>query len=224
MVVLTVCVNYAEELKKTLPRFDNYEVLVISDKKDTATKEVVENNNQTLFTTNVFYENGASFNKGGAMAEAYELYIRDTAEWVCVFDADILMPKQWDENLNLQIGNLYGSPRYQANNIQDEYSQELQKINDPEKAMPGYFWIFHETDENIPKYPMPVFTSWQHAGNYDTVFKDRWKEENRINLDLNLVHLGVPAVNWWGRGNIKAMQEMKKNRKKYKGYKHEVII
>lgn len=219
MIGITVSVGYAEELAQTLPVWleSMLHIVVITDTKDKETERVGNffSNRVECLKTDSFYENGATFNKGKALDGAYRALLSTlpVKSWVCIFDADILPPKDWFEQLPpLEIGNLYGAKRWQNGEV---------LIPDPPYEMPGYFWIFHTDDPHLPKNP--TFTSWKHAGNYDTVFKDNWPAAHRIKLDLKLNHIGQPGKNWWGKGNEHKMQEMYRERLAKRGYQHERV-
>jgi len=216
MIGITVSVGYADKLRQTLLTWQKGLdlVYVITDDNDNDTAEVAEVIEAVTHRTSVFYDNGATFNKGGAMDELIKFFpVMEYSGWVCVFDADILPPVNWHECMStLEVGNLYGAPRYQDG---------VKYIPDPPYEMPGYFWIFHTDDPHLPHNP--TFTSWKHAGNYDTVFKDNWPAEKRVKLPLRLNHIGQPGRNWWGIGNEGKMKDMYMERAIKRGYEHERV-
>ena len=162
--------------------------------------------------TDLFYADGAAFNKGRALDWAFA-GADIKGEWVCIFDADIIPPDDWAAGMStLQVGTLYGAPRLQDGKF---------PIPDPPYEMPGYFWLFHTSDPHLPRNP--TFTSWHHAGNYDTVFKDCWPAERRVKLPFWLNHIGAPGRNWFGLGNEQRMAEMYRQRAAKGGYRHEAV-
>lgn len=108
---ITVCVNYSDILAITLQNnvkhFDR--TVVITDSKDIKTQDLCqEYPNVDVYITDAFYANGAKFNKGLAMEQGLDYLGRDG--WICIWDADIVMP----DNLDLsqcKIGNLYSPHR-----------------------------------------------------------------------------------------------------------------
>jgi hypothetical protein len=204
---LTVSVNYSYELSLTLPRWKRFceRIIVASSEADTDTAAVVAGiPGCDLFRTDVFYANGATFNKGAALEQARRQLRADG--WVFVFDADILPPTVIPWELMVP-GNLYGCRRL---------NQTGQTIR--EGGLPGYFWMFHSSD---PVLTEPWFTSWKHAGCYDSEFERRWQREKRICLPFNVSHIGQHGQNWWGKGNIEAMREMERLRREKRSIEHE---
>ena len=215
MIGLTVCVNYAAELAVTLPVWrDSLESLVvvtIADDRDTM--QLCLRAGVGVYRTDAFTRDGAAFNKGRAMNEAIGSMLT-RPQWLCVFDADILPPADWRAaTAGIEAGNLYGAARWQDG---------ITPISDPPDEMPGFFWLFHTRDLHLPRDP--TFTSWQHAGNFDTVFKDHWPPANRIKLSIRLNHLGQPGQHWHGRGNRQKMLDMYAERERRGGdWRHEAI-
>lgn len=205
---LTVSVNYAAELKQGLPAWRKIcdRIVVVTDTKDTDTPAVASENKCETFRTDVFYENGATFNKGSALEQA-----RHTIQpgWVIVFDADIIGPPElpWDM---MVPGYLYGARRQLENGvILREYE------------WPGFFWAFHTSDHHLPN---PWWTGWKHAGCYDSVFERNWPRDDKVRLPLVLLHVGSPGRNWHGKGNRDGMEQMFAERRKHGGsWQHEAI-
>jgi hypothetical protein len=109
-----VCVNYSDFLSHTLPstknQFDN--LVVVTDLKDLETKKLCEYYNVKCIQTDVFYENGDTFNKGKGINEG--LRHLDQNGWVLHIDADIYLPPQTRtilENLPLDSSKIYGADR-----------------------------------------------------------------------------------------------------------------
>ena len=205
---LTISVGFSVELSQTLPRWKRFcdRIVVATDASDRDTWRVVESiPGCDLHRTDVLYANGASFNKGAALEEARHRLHGDG--WVLVFDADILPPDviPWDM---LVPGNLYGAPRM---------GDRGQLI--PDGGLPGYFWMFHQSDPVLRESPW--FSSWKHAGCYDSVFERRWPREKRIRLPFTVTHLGETGTHWWGRGKTQAMLDMLAERKVKRSYEHE---
>jgi len=212
MIGLTVCVNYSDYLSQTLEVWSGSlsEIIVITDLQDWQTVQVAQKfGNVSTFSTDRFYENGASFNKAGAMNQAIET-VRGEDDFICIFDSDILPPMDWKNQLpRLDKNMLYGAHRWEKG----------ERLN--EKEFPGYFWIFHLQGQRIPKRPNPMFTEWKHAGGFDSDFQSLWPRHERIRLDIRLLHLGTNGQNWWGRGTSHKMKEMYQKRREVGTYDHE---
>lgn len=223
---MTVCVNYADLLAKSIDRWlegcESLTVVTLPHDRDThelcwprmdATKKL------SVFSTTAFTRDGASFNKGRAMEQA--LGNVPWEDWILFFDADILPPADWLDQLrrmNLKPGKLYGSWRWQ-----DRLNG--QRIRDRE--YPGYFQLIHSSDPRAQDRPL-FDTSFLHAGNYDTVFQNRWGDggdgPHKERLPLRLVHLGSLG-NWWGRGPdaMAKLGRMYAERRRRGGWQHERI-
>ena len=224
---LTVSVGYAVELALVLPAWLEglARVFVVTAPDDEATLAVCSSAGPAVvpIVTDAFTRNDASFDKGGALAEAYR-GIQWAGEWRLLFDADILPPRRWAGALDgAECGNLYGAPRYQCDDLGDIPRADLRRIPDPADEMPGFFWLFHKDDPHLPGPDAPMFSSWKHAGCYDTEFKARWCADSRRRLDIRLLHLGAPGRNWWGVGEGTKMATMYQERRERGGYQHERI-
>ncbi|WP_254562122.1 glycosyltransferase [Dyadobacter diqingensis] len=111
---LTVCVNYADFFEQTgranLGVFDKF--VVVTDLADTEVSALCEEFGYFLVKTDVFYENGASFNKYAGINEGLK-HIDDDA-WVLFVDSDIVLQpdtKRVLTELNLDESFLYGFDR-----------------------------------------------------------------------------------------------------------------
>lgn len=205
-----VSVDYSAELAKALPLWmpGLSTLTVITDLKDEATVAVAAAHNATLFRTDAFTRNGATFNKGLAMAEAYAA--ASPQDWVLLFDADITPETEWALKLKwVQIGYLYG-----CNRIDDAGK----KIKDDTHGY-GFFQLFHSQDPIATG--TPVFeTCWQHGGNYDSAIMLRWRNAGRLApaLPIRLTHAGIgPSENWFGRGKVGEFRAMQQERRRRGG-------
>ena len=111
---VTVCVNYADFFEQTGAAnrgiFDKF--VVVTDKKDTEVSELCKQFGYDCIQTDVFYEDGATFNKYAGINEGLKLI--DSDAWVCFIDSDIVLQKDTRrvlENLGLIGSNLYGIDR-----------------------------------------------------------------------------------------------------------------
>lgn len=197
---LTVCVEYDDLLAITLPRAARHfeQILVVSSPDDLATAHLVARIPEaTLFQTDAFYRYGASFNKGLAVEEGFEVLGREG--WICVFDADVLMPAEMDLR-GIKPGYLY-SPRRRICAHLTEWNAEIDwtvypQFGDCEHA--GYFQLFHAEDPVLQTRPW-YGTHWVHAGGCDSDFQAKWPSAQRIWLPFHVLHIGPVAENWMGR-------------------------
>ena len=197
---IVVSVGFDDLLSITLPRNARHvdEVLVVTHPDDQKTKQVAKRvSNARIFETDAFYRDGASFNKGLALAEAYEAL--PARGWILSWDADTLWPDQF--NLpELQIGRLYGAQRVILNNPKlwnPDYSWQSHRAH-VDKELAGYFQLFHASDPALAVKPW-FRTHYQHAGGFDGEFQGRWHERSKAWLPFKVLHLGAIDSNWAGR-------------------------
>lgn len=208
MRAVIVCVDYWDYLKITLPLNSDHfdEVVIITSPRDEKTIQTVEeiwDNHYTLLLTDLFYEEGAVFNKWKALEWGLDQVGRDG--WLCLLDADIVLPPVhvWDfRKLDLVTGNLY-TPRRRMNPGFDvpphtEWAQRFQ-LHRNEQEFAGYCQVFHASDPTLPSPPPWHETNWKHAGGADSFFQARWKPENKIRPPFECLHLGEAGRNWCGR-------------------------
>lgn len=220
---LVPSVSYSDYLEKSIDiwKANLNRVLVITTPTDHATIELAICNGCDLFETNVFFEKGAMFNKGAAIAQGFQHLEQhanaehcDPLDWILFFDADVIPPKnirEMIEEAQPKKGKLYGAHRL------DENSQRI-----PDNQVAGYFFLFHISDANVQQRPV-VDIHWNNASAYDTTFEERWKSRDKIFLPIELIHQGPVNTNWCGRGNDESMQKLLAMRKHRGGWRHEKI-
>lgn len=211
---LVVSVGYSEELSRSIDRWISglSSLVVVTSYADTKTQSLCADRGCRVHVTDVFYADGAVFNKGRAIAEAVDKF--DMSDWCLLFDADVIPPADWKEQLlshRPKPGMLYGVRR-------------LQEGGDllPDQTPAGYFLLFHGSDAQAKIRPL-VDAHWTNAGNYDSTFLWRWPRFSWL-PSPTLIHTGECGVNWCGRGNDEAMKTLREERKRRHGsYAHEVI-
>lgn len=200
---ITICVHYDDFLAVTIPRIVQHvsELLVVTTPTDQRTIDLVAKYPQArTYQTDAFYRGGASFNKGLAMEEGFDQLGR--SGWILILDADILLPEHIP-SLSLAIGNMYTPVR---RIMQDVDGLLAPPTIDP-KALPlrnekgnfGYFQLFHAHDPVIRNKRPWYQTDWVHAGGADSVFEKQWKPGNKRRPPFEVIHLGNPDENWYGR-------------------------
>lgn len=203
----TVCVDYADLLARSLKLWHTGldRLIVITSTADTATQKLCRKHNVETHVTDIFYANGAHFNKGAALSEcAAASGIRDSADWILTFDADIVPPDDWRAAVERSMpvpSMLYGTRRF----WQPETAEHL--VVDQTKKMPqswvlGFFMLFHANDPHLPAGSL-FDLHWPHAGNFDTIFCRRWPKQNQVILPIKMIHLGDERKNWCGRAASK---------------------
>jgi len=212
MRAITVCVEYDDLLRLTLPRLLSHFdwLLVATSPADVGTQYLVaqmaaaamaagEPRPVQLHVTDAFTRGGAVFNKGLAIEEGFDLLGREG--WLCVVDADIVLPPLIPHPSSLIPGCLYGPARRRmcvdpaAWDGGDDWSG-YPAVQDCELA--GFLQLFHASDPALRGRPW-YGTDWRHAGGCDSVFQAKWPAERRIRLPFEVLHLGPDGINWHGR-------------------------
>ena len=222
---LTVCVDFADMLEKSIARWLTglHTLTVVTSPADTATKALCAKfPSVQVVETNIYYQGGASFNKGAAISQAAARLPWE--DWILLFDADILPALDWHaalENLKLAPGQLYGAQRVQCLDMDKMDDGPTEPIADPRPA--GYFFLFHASDPEVQQRSL-VDLDWMHAGNYDSMFYERWFP-GRVNMleTPRLIHLGKRWAHWWGHGRTGMMQAMMEERSRREDWLHERI-
>jgi hypothetical protein len=225
---IVVCVDCSDLLRKSLQRWHVGldRLVVVTSTRDVKTHALCDRLNVEMHQTDVFYANGASFNKGAAMSEAVlAKRLREGADWLMTFDADIVPPEDWRdkvERAGLQPGNIYGAYRYMAPEDTEDFRVDG-RPRMPQGWVIGFFVAFHASDPMLPPADHPLFDiHWPHAGNYDTIFCRRWRRSNQFLLpDLKLIHLGEERQNWTGRFNGKELKEVLARRRSNEDWDRE---
>lgn len=111
---VTVCVDYADILKLTIPfnrhLFDKW--VIVTAPHDKETQDLCKYYKIHHIVTDKFYENGDAFNKGKAINEGFKELRR--TDWVLHLDADIILPanfRQICKEDQLQKDAIYGIDR-----------------------------------------------------------------------------------------------------------------
>ncbi len=199
-----VCVEFSDLLAITLPRNAHHfnHITVITDFSDNATERVVASvPNAGIHKTNDFYQHGAAFNKGAAIESALNWSIQCEG-WLCIMDADILLPPH--ANLSGAIpGKLY-TPRRRILADPSRWREwvdsdwcELPLNRDEEWA--GYFQLFHAGDAALVEREHWYDPGYSHAGVSDSLFAEYWPRANRARPPFEVLHLGEDGKNWCGR-------------------------
>lgn len=202
---LTISVGYATELAITLPRNMRHftEILVVTSPKDEATQAVARSvPGVRLLITSVFTEPGSNgvvprFNKGRAMNAGFDALGRDN--WLCVLDADILLPDSLPLD-RLKPTHLHGARRRileDASAWTPDLDWSTCPIRQDGGAPIGYLQIFHaDAIRDKVLWYEPTFT---HAGGGDAYFMSHWPRNRWASLPMECLHLGPCDRHWFGR-------------------------
>jgi hypothetical protein len=195
-----VSVEFDDLLAITLPKNARHfeRILVVTSPEDEATRAVAARvPNAQTYSTDAFCRHGASFNKGLAFEEGFDVLGREG--WLVAWDADVVMPDEMDL-AGIEIGHLYSPRRRMCRNLADYRGQtdwtRWPVQGDREHA--GYFQLFHALDPVLRERPW-YGIDWKHAGGSDSDFQAKWPKRKRRRLPFEVLHLGVEHLNWHGR-------------------------
>lgn len=203
MRAFIVAVNYNDLLSITLPynRHHFTEVNLITDLKGVESlSPIAKQYDCQLLATDVFYENGAVFNKWVALEKF--LSIQGRHGWIVLMDADILWPKEIPA-YDLICGNLYTPRRRIWPDVTVPHPSEmfwstLHRHRNEEFA--GWTQIFHGDDPHLGNPPWHEI-NWKHAGGADSFFQRKWPAEHKLRPPFECLHLGPTGQNWCGRAS-----------------------
>lgn len=196
---ILVSVDYHDYLEHTLDynRHHFEEVMVVTTFEDQKTIDLAHKYNCWAYRTNAFYRDGAAFNKYAGMNEGLQRLAANKSFWLCVMDADILLPEKIDWTF-LETMRLYTPLRRMMpgfhNHVPPEHLWWQFPIHPQQKEWAGYCHIFH-TQGKIPQYP----DNWKHAGGADSEFQARWDTYHKFRPSWTCLHLGENRKNWGGR-------------------------
>lgn len=211
-VAFIVCVEYDDLLAITLPhnRQHFHHVVIVTTPEDKRTQEVCVANDATCLTTRVFYERGATFNKGAALERAFEFYgIKRRIEdrWVVVLDADILIPQGITSFTEGWHPDALYTPRRKI--IGNAFIREFIKcrmvpysrfvVSEPIEEHAGYFQAFHSACCFLAARRTWYPTNWTSCGGCDSEFARYWPKGCQHRPAFEVIHLGDDEKNWCGR-------------------------
>lgn len=218
------CINYGDFLEHTLPENLQHldRIVVITTKEDKHTQAICDKFSVDCFDTDVFYDDGDSFNKGRGINLGLAHLRHD--DWLLHMDADIMLPHRFRNMLQrakLNPKNIYGADRANVFGYENWLENKAKTIpqfqyrylvNKPKEfklgsrllhkeygyCPIGYFQLWHSTENR--KYPIH-HGSAEHA---DVLFSVQWPRANRILLpELFVFHLDSEeakmGANWKGR-------------------------
>lgn len=201
MLVITVSVDYVDILEYVYT-FNQSEIsqldwYIITSPDDIDTRLFCEKNRIQYYITNLFYINGAKFNKAGAIND-FILSRNTIPDWILLLDSDIILSesiREFNKISNKQNNCLYGCKRNLYTSMKDHQSLKHTKDNYP---FLGYFQLFHK--DNIKSYldkGQGFLTETRNSAFYDKEFAQRFDKKHLLSTTVD--HLGEVAVNWDGR-------------------------
>lgn len=222
---LVVCVGFSDILAYTLPNnkslFNN--LVVVTDTKDTDTERLCHIYNVKCVKTDIFYKEGAKFDKGAGINEGLKYLDLDGFVWL--WDADIwIHPHSMKQlkKIHLNPQHLYGCDRILIESFKDwtEFIQMPDVFKDDWMLhlsnykigsrltfhWQGEHWhclgftqIFNPKGSDIYNYP-----SNTDASQSDLIFSSLWHRSRRTFLpEIIVVHLeegeSMTGKTWKGR-------------------------
>lgn len=225
---IIICVNYSDFLAHTLPNNKQHldKIIVVTDTKDTATKNLCTMYNIECLQTDVFYENGEKFNKGKGINAGLDKLSK--LDWVVTIDADIWLSPHTRgvlDNRHLDPEAIYGIDRMMCHGhtnwinflenpraINEQYylvqannfpvGSRVAHYNQSDGWFPiGFFQLWNPKKSNIHKYPI----EWDGADHYDVVFAKTFPRGKRYLIpETYVIYLDSETnkemgMNWKGR-------------------------
>jgi hypothetical protein len=223
---IIVAVDYDDLLAVTLPynrhHFD--EVHLVTDSKSfPKIADYLYLDRVEIWTTDLFYSDGAKFNKWRALEWGLDRMGR--TGWICSMDADVLWPREvkvdiFGQSLRfgmtdgrgdliLHRGQLMAPLRRMApwplhNSVGECFAVMSEKdwgmfpIHRNVNEWAGYTQVFHADDPVLGPAPWHE-VDWTHAGGADSLFQRKWSPWNKVRPNWEVLHLGEPGINWYGR-------------------------
>ncbi len=221
---VTVSVDYSDFLGVTIPHnrahFDD--MVVVTAPRDVATQQLCVENHVGLAVTDVFYQQGARFNKGAGLNAGLQLAnIRAKAgplEWVAIMDADTYVPPEVD--LRATVDTLdkewfYGCERTLVPTWEDyqlvlaDPARADKELTSPRGFGFGWFQLFH-WDSAVIKgcapgqwYPQSIDCTecdWRMMVKWGNLINDYQDAEGKVGkLPFKAINLGKDGENHGGR-------------------------
>lgn len=209
--MLVTSVNYGDCLRETIPH--NVEICdkiyLVTSQKDILSQEICARfpDKVKCIVSDVFFENGAIFNKGKGLNLAFKA--AEKKDWLLISDADILLPT----NLKDMIADirdkdaLYGINRIiikEKHNLETAKRVSLKAtyIGKPYELsrmhpIRGYFQLFHT--KSMYYRNKGYRTDIPTAASSDLSFSHQWPKNKSFCFKADCIHLGQNAQNWEGR-------------------------
>lgn len=199
--VIIISTNYNDYLLLSLSYnkkiFEN--ITVVTSPDDLMCQEICKKFGVRCLRTDIMYQNGDKFNKGKAIN--FGINSIENPDLILLLDSDIIVTKEIDLS-KLDDEALYTSSRWICKTYQkledwkenkNQFERVFQRDND--KGW-GFFQLFNR-NLKIVSNPNPFPETSQNAAMSDLMFRDKFT--NRKSIEIDVIHLGDPSVNWNGR-------------------------
>jgi len=192
-VVITVCVNYWDFLRQTLPytlRHAKHVYVVTTPDFEYGDATIHPDDDVTVLMTPVFYDN-AAFNKAGAVRSVQTMVHKQYPDdWILLLDADIVIPDECVIPSSLDRQTMYGAERV------DFSTPEEYAANTPSATYSvmyaGYFQLYFDKSKLYGMHS-------NDASGCDMDFASSFPARKMLRLPVPLKHLGCHTKNWKGR-------------------------
>lgn len=196
IVAVCICIDYSDFLAETLPHnrplFTNY--YIITESRDTKTIELAKAYDCEVIITTKTKEKGATFNKGGLIYDAQHL-IHPTfpTAWIVKLDADIYLPSNLWESINLNSLNkngIYGLIRHVYKSRDDYEKKNASSIDHNKDGVTGYFQLYWNKMKYYPEWSA-------NCSRCDLTFMSKFSIKHTF--PVACIHFGEKHSNWNGR-------------------------
>jgi hypothetical protein len=204
---IMVCVDFADILGVTLPRNRHHfkEAWVVTAPDDPVTMMYDWGGKDGLhcLVTDLFYQDGAIFNKWRALEWALDRMGR--TGWICNMDCDVVWPKEisWPEHfcpgmLLSPLRRMCPVEFARPDVLDDPKLWQQFGIHRNVAEWAGYSQIFHTSDPRLGPPPWHEI-DWTHAGGADSFFQRKWPPALKLRPSWECLHIGPAGENWMGR-------------------------
>lgn len=191
----TVCVNYSDYLKITLPLNRKYfqTFVVVTEESDTQTIELARHYDCTIIQVDAGLKkaDGATFNLSGMVYEAQKfLHSTYPHDWICKLDADVAVNEKFLalNTAALDARAIYGASREIFEKVTDTHG--VLGIHESDCIL-GFFQLYWDKTKYYPKWS-------NNCSECDMNFMRHFTRRFTLK-DLVCRHFGPTCTNWDGR-------------------------
>lgn len=223
--VISVCVNYTDYFSYTFAFNRKYPLLeenltIITTTQDEVTEKYCDNNNISIYQTNIFYKKGKTpshhkvnheakpFNKAAAINEYLSVIDFNSFAWVLLLDADIILNNVVYDNIKKIIysrnqehyNTLYGASRRVYDSVTNHRNQLYQRRNKCNYY--GFFQMFSLYNSKINyrlSNELPLLIEYNDASTYDIEFANTMNYFDKKLSVGEVDHIGLDGIHWQGR-------------------------
>jgi len=198
MIAITVSSKYDDLLNIIMPQNYKYfeKWFIITDKNDTDTIRVIQDYNypNVFIVYFDFYENGKTFNKGGAIRYCQERILSELnyEGSVLLLDSDIYLPDNFMDliqNITIEDDILYGTDKRYDYYSHENFKNKVIDFDYPwSQEFQGYFQLYKYSKEKL-------YNESHNCSQCDLQFLNYFHTRVIISR-LEVCHLGRSGINW----------------------------